>query len=50
MRFVLKRVKDQNIIYYPGMYVDSEKYKEFLVRVQELRKKIRLRLRLRRGI
>ena len=41
LRFVVKQVEDQNM-YYPEMYVDSEKYMEFLLRVQELHKKMHI--------
>ena len=47
---MLKQVENQNIMYCPGMYVDSEKYMEFLVRLQEFRKKMCIRLRIRHGI
>ena len=46
VKLVLKRIDQQDLSYCPGAYVDSEKYMEFLVRVKEITKKIRSRIRL----
>ena len=38
LKFILKRIDEQNLLYCPGAYIDSEKYIEFLVRVRDIRK------------
>ena len=35
LKFILKRIDEQNLLYCPGAYIDSEKYIEFLVRVRD---------------
>ena len=44
LNFVLKRINELNIFYYPGTVIDSEKYMEFLTRVKDERKSIHSRL------
>ena len=50
LKFVVKRVEKQHPLYYPENYADHEKFMEFLVRVKEIRKEIRMRIRLEHGI
>ena len=45
LKSILKRIDDQNLMYCPGAYVDSEKCMEFLVRVKEIRTKSLLQIR-----
>ena len=50
LKFVLKRVEKQHFLYCPGSCIDEEKFKEFLVKVKEIRKKIRMRIHLEHAI
>ena len=50
LKFVVKRVEKQHSLYCPENYADHEKFMEVLVRIKEIRKEIRMRIRLEHGL